>query len=171
MRNLVLFLSISGLAVAQTAATNPQVASSKAIYDLAKTNVLKSAEKMPDDKFTFKPSPDVRTYGQLLAHVADSQYFFCGMAKGGPMENKGIEKGGKLAKADLVKALTEAFAYCDSAYAGLTDAGSAATVKIMGQDHTKLSALSFNSAHTFEHYGNIVTYLRMNGIVPPSTAR
>ena len=72
-------------------------------------------------------------------------------------------------RAELVAALKEAFAYCDATYASLTDASSAAMVPFFGQERTKLSMLAFNTSHSFEHYGNLVTYLRMNGLVPPSS--
>jgi uncharacterized damage-inducible protein DinB len=123
---------------------------------------------MPEAKLSYKPTEGVRTYGQLLAHIADAQYGFCGAVKGTPTQ-KGIEKSNLKTAADLKKALNEAFAFCDSAYEGLTDAASAATISFYGQNPTKLAVLSFNTAHTMEHYGNLVTYMRMNSIVPPSS--
>lgn len=168
MRIMIWMLSMSALAAGQSASSNPQLASAKMFYDLVKSNVLKAAEKMPEDKYAYKPSPDVRSYGQLIGHVADAQYFMCGAAKEGKGPAKGVEKS-MTKKADLIKALQEAYAYCDSTYASLTDATSADMIPFIGPEKTKLSVLSFNTAHTFEHYGNIVTYLRMNGIVPPSS--
>ena len=168
MRTLVLVISLSALAVGQTATDNPQLASAKAFYDTVRTNVLKAAEKMPENKYAYKPSDDVRTYGQLLAHIADGQFFMCGTAKEGKSESRGFEES-KHTKAEILTALREGFAYCDSTYAGLTDASSAAMVTFFGQKRTKLSMLSFNTAHSFEHYGNLATYLRMNGMVPPSS--
>jgi len=168
MHTLFLLISLSALAAGQTAEDNPQLASAKAFYDTVRTNILKAAEKMPEDKYAYKPSDDVRTYGQLLAHIADGQYFFCGTAKEGKSENRGFEKS-MHKKAEILTALRDGFAYCDSTYAGLTDASSAAMVTFFGQKRTKLSMLSFNTAHSFEHYGNLATYLRMNRIVPPSS--
>jgi uncharacterized damage-inducible protein DinB len=168
MRNFVLLLALSSLAAAQNAAGNPQLASAKVFYDIIKGNVLKSTDKMPEAKYSYKPVDSVRTYGQLLMHIADAQYVFCGTAKGA-RENKGIEKAALKSKAEIVMALNDAFAFCESTYAGLTDAASAAKVTFIGQEVTKLSVLSLNTAHTYEHYGNLVTYMRMNGIVPPSS--
>jgi uncharacterized damage-inducible protein DinB len=79
-----------------------------------------------------------------------------------------IEKS-KTTKADLVQALNDAFAYCDKAYDGMTDAHAADIVKFFGRDYAKLAVLSFNSAHNNEHYGNMVTYMRIKGLVPPSS--
>jgi len=164
MRNFLFLLAASSIAFAQ----NPQVASTKGFFEIVKGNVIKSVDKMPEAKLTYKPAEGVRTYGQVLMHIADSQYTICGTAKGAP-QDKGIEKSNLKTAAEIKKALTDAFAFCDSAYEGLTDAASAATVPFFGQTVTKLSVLSFNTAHTFEHYGNLVTYMRANGVVPPSS--
>lgn len=164
MRNILLLLAVSSFAFAQ----NPQVASTKGFYELIKGNVLKSVDKMPEAKYSYKPAEGVRTYGQILSHIADSQYGICGAAKGAPQQ-KGIEASNLKTAAEIKKALTDAFAFCDSAYEGLTDAASAQMVPFFGQTVTKLAVLSFNTAHSFEHYGNLVTYMRANGIVPPSS--
>ena len=96
------------------------VASSKVFYSNAKQDILRSAEKMPEDKYAFKPVDTVRSYGQVLAHVADGQYEFCGAAAG-KHDEKGIEKTLK-PKPISSRALKTAFAYCDAIYAGMTDA-------------------------------------------------
>jgi uncharacterized damage-inducible protein DinB len=167
----VLFLLTASGAWAQTGATvviNPMVASSRVFYENAKRDILRSADKMPEDKYAFKPTDSVRTYGQLLAHVADGQYEFCGAAAGNH-DDKGIEQRAKT-KADIVAALKTAFAYCDSIYAGMTDPKAAELIPAFGGAKiTRLSMLDFNVSHTMEHYGNIVTYLRIEGIVPPSS--
>ena len=168
---LVALLLSTSTAWSQTGGgENPHITSSKAMFDMVKGIVLKSAEKMPEDKFSFRPVEDVRTYGQLLGHIADAQFLICGFAKEGAGKPRGIEKSATT-KADLVKGLNEGFAYCESVYAGMTDAGSAEMVKIFGQPRTKLGVLDFNIAHTMEHYGNLVTYMRINKIVPPSSER
>ncbi len=171
MRWPVLFLLAASGAWAQTGVTvviNPMVASSKVFYENAKRDILRSADKMPEDKYAFKPTDSVRTYGQLLAHVADGQYEFCGAAAGNH-DQKGIEQSAKT-KAAIVAALKTAFAYCDDIYAGMTDVKAAELMPAFGGAKiTRLSMLDFNVAHTMEHYGNIVTYLRIEGIVPPSS--
>jgi uncharacterized damage-inducible protein DinB len=149
-------------------AQDPQLTSSKAFYAQIKDDILKSVDKLPEDKYSFKPSPDVRTYGQLLAHVADAQYIFCGTVQEGKAQFKGLEKSATT-KPQILAALKDGFAYCDATYAGLTDATSADTVSWFGQKRTKLSVLDFNIAHAFEHYGNLVTYMRINGVTPPSS--
>jgi uncharacterized damage-inducible protein DinB len=170
---IVFLLAASG-AWAQTGSTNPtpssspMVDSSKMFYLNAKQDILRSAEKMPENKYAFKPVDSVRSYGQVLAHVADGQYEFCGGAAG-KHDDKGIEQNAKT-KADIVAALKAAFAYCDAIYAGMTDAKAAEMIPAFGGTKiTRLSMLDFNVSHTMEHYGNLVTYLRIQGVVPPSS--
>ena len=168
MRWPVILLFAASGAWAQTGATNPIVASSKVFYMNAKQDILRSADKVPEDKFAFKPTDSVRTIGQLFAHVADGQYEFCGAAAG-KHDEKGIEQTAKT-KADIVAALKAAFAYCDDIYTGMTDAKATEMIPAFGgMKITRLSMLDFNVAHTMEHYGNLVTYMRIQGIVPPSS--
>lgn len=168
---LTAMLPISvGALLAQSAAppANPISAGTKAIYNVVKTNVIKAAEKMPEENYAFRPTPDVRTFAQLIGHEADAQYIFCSMATGKMDMGPGIEKS-KTTKADLVASLKEAFGYCDKVYDGLTDASAATLVKFLGRDAPKVTVLDFNTAHADEHYGNIVTYMRLKGLVPPSS--
>jgi uncharacterized damage-inducible protein DinB len=168
---LLLFPIAAGLVCAQTPAappSDPLSAGIKGIFNLAKNNILKSADKMSEENYAFKPTPDVRSYGQILGHIADAQYLFCSAVLGEANPAPGIEKS-KTSKADLTKALNDAFAYCDKAYNGMTDAHAADMVKFFGREQAKLAVLAFNNAHDFEHYGNLVTYLRLKGLVPPSS--
>ena len=164
-------LCASGL-IAQTAPAaspaNPIVSGEKAIFARAKDNVLRSAEKMPEENYSFRPTPEVRTYGQLIAHVADSQYEFCSPISGKKGPDASVEKT-VTSKAGLIQALKDAFAFCDAAYDNLTDADAGTQVKFFDHDMAKSTLMTFNTAHTFEHYGNIITYLRMKGLVPPSS--
>ena len=162
-------LFVTALA-AQSPSKSPLVATSQGFYGMAKNNILRSADKIPENLWSFQPTPEVRTIGQLFAHIADGQYEFCGVVSEGKMVDKGIEKSAKT-KADIVAALKEAFAYCDAAYAKLTDAGAAEMVSFFGRQATRIGVLDFNITHTYEHYGNLVTYMRIKGIVPPSSER
>lgn len=140
----------------------------KGIYNITKNNVARAAEKMPEENYAFQPTPEVRSFGQIIGHVADAQYLFCSATMGETNPAPGIEKS-KTTKADLVKALNDAFTYCDKAYNAMTDAHAADMVKFFGRDQTKLAVLAFNSAHNMEHYGNLVTYMRIKGLVPPTS--
>ncbi len=170
MKKIVLLLSIplSGILLHGQSAPDPLSTGNKGLYNSVKNNLIKAAEKMPEENYGFKPTPEVRSFGQIVGHVADAQYLFCSAALGDKNPAPGIEKS-KTTKADLVQALNDAFSYCDKAYNGMTDAHAAEIVTFFGRDQAKLTVLAFNSAHNAEHYGNIVTYMRMKGLVPPSS--
>lgn len=130
--------------------------------------IERAAEKMAEEEYAFKPDPAVRSFGQILGHVADANYLFCSAVLGESHPSPGVEKI-KTTKAELTVALHDAFAYCNRAYDALTDAGANETVKAFGQERNKLGVLWFNAAHNLEHYGNLVVYMRAKGIVPPSS--
>ncbi len=169
MKLLTTALLFTAVVSAQETPANPLVTVSKNIYAIAKNDILGSVDKVPEDLWSFQPTKDIRTFGQLFAHVADAQYEFCGVAAEGKSVSKDLEKTLKT-KAEIVPALKEAFAYCDAAYGKLTDASAAELVQFFNMKITKLGAMDFNTAHTMEHYGNLVTYMRLKGIVPPSSA-
>jgi uncharacterized damage-inducible protein DinB len=169
-RTLLSALLICLLAPAAVAAAqeSPFSAWNKMAYGYVQAVLLRSAEKMPEESYAWKPTDAVRTYGQVIGHVADAQYIFCSIALGEKNPSPKIEET-KSSKADLIAALKDAFAYCDKAYGSMTDASGTQLVKLMGQDTPKLSVLDVNLMHTMEHYGNIVTYLRLKNIVPPTS--
>lgn len=147
---------------------NPLSADVKGAYEEVKSNILRAAEKLPEESYDFRPAPRVRTFGQILGHIAQEQYlYFCAPIKG---EQKSVDiERTKTSKVDLIAALKDSFAYCDSAYGNMTDADASAIVNTGGSKSTKLRLLWMNVVHDESHYGNLVTYLRMKGIVPPST--
>lgn len=147
---------------------NPITASEKGLYSFVSNAVIGAAQKMPEENYSFKPTPEVRSFGQLVGHVADASYMFCSQAVGEANPMKDIEKT-KTSKADLVAAVTDAVAYCNKAFDSMTDAKGSQMVKLMNFDMARLTLLSLNTAHTDEHYGNMVTYLRIKGIVPPTS--
>jgi len=178
LRLVVLSLALpAGVVLAQDKAAqekpmvspeNPLSTWNKFAYARVKDILRKSAEKMPEENYSFKPADTVRTYGQIVGHVADAQYAFCSLALGEKNPALNIEHT-KTSKADLIAALNAAFAYCDKAYDGLTDATAVQPIKLFGNDAPRLGALTVNNMHDLEHYGNLVTYMRMKNIVPPSS--
>ena len=155
---------------AQAAApASPISASQSKMYTLLSGTVVTAAEKMPEENYSFKPTPDIRSFGQLVGHLADSQYYFCSSVAG-ESKPSDVEKT-KTDKAELVAALKEAVAYCSKTYAGMTDAKGGEMMKLMNIDFAKLIVLSANTAHDYEHYGNMATYMRLKGIVPPSSEK
>jgi uncharacterized damage-inducible protein DinB len=167
---LALFAAIAGTAFASdtTPQNNPLSAFNKGVYGGAKNILLRSAEKMPEENYSFRPTDAVRSFGQIIGHVADAQYMFCSIALGEKNPAPKIEQT-KTSKADLIAALKDAFAYCDKAYNGMTDASATQMVTLFGGNTPKLGVLTVNNVHTIEHYGNLVTYLRIKNIVPPTS--
>ena len=152
----------------QVPQANPFSTFNKFAYARLKTILVSSAEKMPEENYNFKPTEAVRSYGQIVGHVADAQYNFCSLALGENNPGLKIEQT-KTTKADLVAALKDAVAYCDKAYDGMTDASGTQMVKLFGMDMPKFGVLNVNNMHVMEHYGNLVVYMRLKNIVPPTS--
>jgi hypothetical protein len=149
---------------------NPITASEKGFYSFVSGAVVGAAQKMPEENYSFKPTPEVRSFGQLVGHVADASYMFCSQAIGETNPSKDIEKT-KTSKADLVAAIQGGVAYCNKAFDSMTDTKGSEMVKFFNFNLARLTLFSINSAHTDEHYGNMVTYLRLKGIVPPTSEK
>jgi uncharacterized damage-inducible protein DinB len=170
LRYRVTVLAISlACGAALRAQNNPLSADAKADYARVRDYFIRAAEKMSEANYGFKPAPDVRSFGQIVAHVADDQYNLCAPVLGETRKAAYSEIEDTLtAKPDLVAALKKAFVYCDSAYDTLTDASAADMVTFFKGKRPKLSMLNWNTWHTWEHYGNVVVYMRIQGVVPPS---
>ena len=147
----------------------------QAQYATLKTNLMGAAEKMPADQFAFKPTPEVRTYGQLFGHTMAAQYAYCSTVKGEPSPalNKDLEK--VTDKATVIQLVKDSFAYCDDAFAALTNTNALQMITQGAAPNQRQIAranqLTMLIVHGNEHYGNLVTYMRMKGIVPPSSAQ
>lgn len=155
-----------------TMSANPLSASLQTAWKSAAKNIRESADQMPEDGYAFKPVDGVRTFGQILAHVAGVNYVFCGAARADTTKRSedDVEKSAK-SKAEIVKALGDSLAYCDAVFAGLTDKTAADMLDLpfdMGKG-TRAMPLLINVGHVNEHYGNLVTYFRIKGMVPPSS--
>jgi hypothetical protein len=155
-------LSCAGAAFAQ----NPLSTEAKQAYTAIKNNLVKMAEKMPEDQYGFKPVPEIRTFGALVGHVADSMMRTCTSLSG---EAKTAGAANKTAKTELVAALKDAMTACDAAYDSLTDATAADMIKTPRGQRSKLGALVGNTVHANEEYGYMAVYLRLKGVVPPSS--
>ena len=139
-------------------------------------NLSASATKMAEADYAFRPQgvdPVVRTFGQFLIHIANANYQFCARALG-ETAKAGADEKATMTKADTVKLLEDSLAYCDRAYDSLTATSAVEMVKIPGRNNTtveiaRANPLINNLAHNNEHYGNLVTYMRAKGLVPPSS--
>lgn len=148
---------------------NPGTAGLGGVYVFVQRNLVKAAEKVPEDLYGFKPVADVRTFGQLVGHMADAQFMMCSLVLGEKAAPRDVEKT-KTAKTDLVAALKESCALCERAYK-ISDADAAKPVEIFGMKMNGFGVLGLALAHGWEHYGNMTTYMRIKGIVPPSSER
>ena|SRR5271165_3994034 len=162
-------MALAASSLAQEPPANPLSGGQKAIYGIVSAALIGGAEKMPEENYSFKPTPEVRSFGQLVGHAANAQYLFCSVAAGEKNPSTANIEETKTSKADLVQALKDGVSYCSKVYAAMTDAQAIQIVKFFGRDMAKLTVLSFNSAHADEHYGNMVTYLRLKSIVPPTS--
>jgi uncharacterized damage-inducible protein DinB len=180
MRNVRLFVAVvvscavaGSVVIAQAPAgapANPVSTGSKMMFQMVSGYLTRSAAKVDESLYSFKPTPEVRSLGQLFGHVADDNYAICASAVGEKPPVEGIEKS-KTTKAELVQALADSIAYCNKAYGTLTDVSGAEVMSFFGQKLARVSILDFNVAHDYEHYGNLVTYMRLKGIVPPSSEK
>jgi len=165
MIRLISVLILAAIAAAaQTPA--PIITESKQTYTGVKNNLTKLAEKMPEENYGFKPVAEIRSFGQLMAHMADSQLRVCSAVNG---EMKQGTAASKTSKADIVAALKDSFAECDRAWDATTDANMMQMVKFRNGERTRLGILTYNTGHEMEEYGYGAVYLRLKGIVPPSS--
>lgn len=164
-------LLLSALAAPGSAAAqaSPLSAHLRHMYAGVRVMLLRSAETMPEEHYGFRPADAVRTYGQIIGHLADTQRRYCGLVLGrSPSAPAASAEKTMTSKGDLVAALEGALAYCDPAYAGMTDS-SAVRMIDAGMPMPALGVLNVNLLHATAHYGNLVTYMRMKGFVPPTS--
>jgi uncharacterized damage-inducible protein DinB len=166
---VVLSAAVSPLAAqARPGGDSASVATARWAWQMVTNYITQAAQDMPEDKYAYRPTASVRTFGELIGHVAGAQNMICAVAMGEqPSAEDAIEKTVK-DKAGLIRALRQSTDYCARAYQQ-TDAATRAAASLFGMNVTRFHALVLNATHNGEHYGNLVTYLRINGMVPPSS--
>src|SRR5262245_8056053 len=184
-RVIVLSLCLVSLAIPAAAQTSDggadqslsmsMAATAKAMHAIIRRDLAEAADAMPADEYSFKPTPQVRSFGELIGHVANANFYFCSQAKGEKSPaTQNFERAAD--KAAIAKGLKDSLAYCDDVFASTTDANFSQAVKVAGPGGsgtatTRGLVLMFNTTHQNEHYGNVIVYMRLKGHVPPSTAR
>jgi uncharacterized damage-inducible protein DinB len=164
-RALAMLVFVASPMLAQS--SSPVVAS-RMLWEDVTGYLVQSAKDMPEEQYSFKPTPAVRSFGELIGHVAGAQNMFCAIAHGEkPPAEDAVEKAATTKDA-LVKALQASNDNCRRAYAQ-SDADASGMVNVFGRQQSRLYVLMMNATHDNEHYGNVVTYMRMNGMVPPSS--
>jgi uncharacterized damage-inducible protein DinB len=143
------------------------IAEAKQRYGTVRDNLQKAAESIPEANYSFKPTPEIRSFGELIAHIADAQTGICGGANGAPKRGTAASK---TSKAELVAALKESSAACDAVWNETTEANSGTPVSMGQMKSSRLGLLEYNTGHDLEEYGYLAVYMRLKGVVPPSSA-
>jgi uncharacterized damage-inducible protein DinB len=160
------FLVAALLGPALLAQTNPITTDAREGWDYSKGLLLRAAEKTPEEHYAFKPTLEVRSFGEVIAHLVQNHNSLCAAIRG---EEPPKPKLDKASKAELVSALKQSVAYCDATFADLTDAKAGELVTVYGRSRARITGLAMLVFHDREHYGNLVTYMRLKGLVPPSS--
>ena len=165
-RNLTL-VATAVVCAGMLPAQNQMITENKQNYETIKTNIMKSAEKMPEEGYSFQPVKEERTWAELMGHIADAQTSICSGAAGEPKRGSAAALKGKT---ELVKALQASFDTCDAIWGATTDENAKTMTKMRNRDLTRLGMLIYNTTHDNESYGTMAVYMRLKGVVPPSTA-
>jgi len=170
--SLLIAFALPGLAQTETP-SNPLSTWLRTAYTNNRNNILRSANKMPEEYFDLRPGPqmEVRTFGQQLGHLANFDFLWCSQSKGEKNPNAGNNLEKLSTKAEFIKALSDAFAYCDGVYGALTDAAGTEMIDITQENgrqtrNLRMALLILNYGHNNEIYGSMVSYMRMKSIVP-----
>ena len=159
------------LSAAGVHAQDVVVANLRSLFEGYKQNALEAAELFSEADYDFKPSPDVMSVRGVLAHIGDANFALCSQLRGEANPSAGPIEKRETTKPALVAAMRSSFDYCLSAMAGWPDAKLAETVRSGNRERVKAWTALHLLEHTALHYGNLITYMRMKGIVPPETAR
>lgn len=127
-----------------------------------------SAERMPASEYGFRPTPEVRSFAELIGHVAASNYVFCAIMLGETAPTRPVAWA-QASKAEVQAALAESFAYCNGALNAMNGPQGQVLVQFQGRQWPAVAVMNFRTYHSLLHYGNVITYLRLRGLVPPST--
>ena len=148
----------------------------KTMYTNVHNFITRSVEQFPAEKLAWQPTPAVRTWARLIGHITDDNNGACYLLAGETTRPARVDApdgqespASKLSKDDLLKGYKESVERCNKAFAAVTEANMAERNGPTG-GRSKIGTLMYNTSHTNEHYGNIVTYMRLNGMVPPSSA-
>jgi uncharacterized damage-inducible protein DinB len=166
---LAVSLALAPIAYAQEgmpnpiAERNPLTATLSIFRSNMQDKIMKSADAMPEATYTYRPTKDVRSFAEILNHVADISFTLCSSVKG---EANPATAAPKRSKAEIKAYLKASFEYCDAVYSGFTDAHLNDPADFWGTKTNKMFVLTQVANHDALHYGNLVTYLRINGQEP-----
>ncbi|MBX2821205.1 MAG: DinB family protein [Rhodothermaceae bacterium] len=147
---------------------DPMIETLQATNDYVRAMIVTSANQMSEDDYAFSPASEVRSFGQLLTHIAETNYFFCSTAKGEQAPQSAASES-MTNREDIIKTLSNSFDYCDAIYNSAEKVNPDNQIEFMGQPRSPLTVLAFRNNHALLHYGNVITYMRLRGKVPPSS--
>jgi uncharacterized damage-inducible protein DinB len=169
MKKLATAVLLLALSIPQAASAQTVTSSLLSLFETTKDNIMASAEMLDEDLYAFRPTDEVRSMGELFAHIANAQYSFCSAAAGESSPATENFEQTRTSKSGIIAALEMGFGYCEGVFSRMTDDMGGRSLTFFGSPNTVFGVLAFNSAHNYEHYGNLVTYMRLNGITPPSS--
>ena len=169
MKKIALAALVLALGVPHSASAQSVTSSLLGLFEVTRGNIMASAQMLDEELYAFRPTDEVRSMGELFAHIANAQYLFCSSAAGESSPATENFEETRTTKASIIEALEMGFGYCERVFSEMTDEKGAGAVTFFGGPNTAHGVLAFNSAHNYEHYGNLVTYMRLNGITPPSS--
>jgi uncharacterized damage-inducible protein DinB len=173
---IVLAIPAAAQTAQQSSPKDPMATWLHNAFNNNRRNIEKSADKVPEELYGLRPGQqmEVRTFGQILGHLANFNYLWCSQAKGEKNPGQGSDYEKLTSKALLLRALNDVFTYCDGVYSSLTDASGLEIVTVTQENGRqaqvpRMSLLVLNYGHNNDHYGNLVTYMRIKSIVPASS--
>ncbi len=167
----LVLIALPGISPAQQHAESNELLTGLALlHDGYKKYIMDTAELVPEELYSFRPTEEVRTLGGILVHIAINNYYFCSAGAREPNPKQQGFMRTRTSKVAIIAALQESFAYCEAVYARTSDADGAEKASFQDTEYRVATILAGNTAHNADHNGNLVTYMRINGIVPPSTA-
>jgi hypothetical protein len=168
-------LMVSGMTMGQTPATltgpSGPAAEVQRGYGAQKGNILKAADKMPEGDYQFKPTPEVRTYARVVNHVTEAQLRTCGAVNHTAAVDLAKVPAETADKAAIVEALKASFAECDKAFAAVTDANLGDMFEVFNAKRSRIGIMWGTVSHDNEQYATLALYLRLKGLVPPSSEK
>ena len=173
MRRTGIACAVAGLMVSAAALGqgSPLASEVQGAYARVKPNIVKAAEKMPPEDYSYKPTPDIRTFGRVVNHVTEAQFHICAASNNTAPSDAQKVPPDTADKATILAALNASFAECDKAYAGVTDANMTEMLQAGPAKRSRLSMLWGNVSHDNEQYATLALYLRLKGLVPPSSEK
>ena len=166
MKTLLIIVVGAGLTCPLLAQEDSLSTEARQAWNRTKNFVVAAANKMPEEHYSYKPAPESQSFGDLVAHTANSALGACSGYMG---ERKRGGVDGSSSKADLVAALESAAAECDGAYRSLTDAKATEMVQGRRRTRSRLGTLYGNTIHIEHEYAQMAVHMRANGLVPPSS--